>query len=197
MNVVRGCPTSIRGTQCDDARRQPQGLRCGIRVHHRRVVHPDFSMAYCLQQSAILNYTSHILPSGLLRGGSAATLIRGSKSSPTRQVTSPQANVSCGCFHKTILQGVLPDDLQKEAIRRHVVTPWSCTPAPQIAQVPGNRVLDEAARRRSQRPITSRAWLIDSNRYCHTHSSFRLRINRSTKPFCSGLYGVMSSCCSA
>jgi hypothetical protein len=32
------------------------------------------------------------------------------------------------------------------------------------------------------------------NACCQTHSSLRLRKNRSIMPFCSGVYGVMNSC---
>ena len=33
-------------------------------------------------------------------------------------------------------------------------------------------------------------------KFCsQTHSSFSVRITRSTTPFCSGVYGVMNSCC--
>jgi hypothetical protein len=61
-------------------------------------------MAYCLQQTAIRDYISRILPSGLLQGGSVATLIRNFKSSPIRQATPPQTSGICECFHKMILQ---------------------------------------------------------------------------------------------
>ena len=61
-------------------------------------------MAYGLQQAAVRNYISRILPSGVLKDGSMAALIRSSKSLPTRQVASPQTNGICERFHKTILQ---------------------------------------------------------------------------------------------
>jgi hypothetical protein len=57
----------------------------------------------CNQLPSVIIF-SRILPSGLLRGGSVATLIRSSKSSPIRQVTLPQTNGICERFHKTIQQ---------------------------------------------------------------------------------------------
>ena len=47
-----------------------------------------------------------------------------------------------------------------------------------------------------QRRITRRACPKLMRLCCQTHSSFKLRKKRSTSPFCSGVYGVMSSCCS-